>query len=62
VGVLEAGGDPDLAKETIRTQGGGELGVEQLQGHLAIVPEVVRQPDGGHPTPAQLTHKGVAIA
>ena len=62
VGVLEAGADPDLAKETVRTQGGGELGVEQLQGHLAIVPEVVRQPDGRHPAPAQLAHKGVAIA
>jgi hypothetical protein len=54
VGMGERRRDPDLAGEPVGTQRGGELGPEHLDGHLALVPEVLGQVDRGHATPAQL--------
>jgi hypothetical protein len=39
-GVLEVGGDPDLLEEALGPQGGGQVGAEDLQGHLPFMAEV----------------------
>ena len=41
-------------------QGRGQLGVQHLQRHLAVVLEVVSQVDGGHAAPPQLSLESVA--
>ena len=46
--MLQAGGGPDLHDEPLGTQDGGELGLQHLEGDLAVVPQVVGQVDGGH--------------
>jgi hypothetical protein len=42
VGVLQPGGEADLAEEPLRAEGGGELGVEHLERNWPIMPEIVR--------------------
>ena len=54
VGVLEFGGDPDLAEKAIAAEGGGELGQEHLDGDLTIVADVVGEVDDGHAAPTEL--------
>jgi hypothetical protein len=39
--VLEPGGEADLALEALGAEGDGEVGVEDLQGDGAVVPEVL---------------------
>jgi hypothetical protein len=58
----EAGGDLDLAQEALGTDDGGELGVQDLDRHLAGVLQIVGQVDRGHATPAQLALKLVAVS
>ena len=53
--MLQAGGHLDLALEPLRTQGGGELRMEDLQGDQAIVLEVSCAVDRRHPPAAELT-------
>src|SRR2546430_4979502 len=45
VGVLEPGGDPHLALETIDAQGGCELGRENLEDYPAAQGDLVREKD-----------------
>ena len=45
-------GDLDLAQEAIRAHGVRELGLEQLDGDLATMPDVVGEIHGGHPAAA----------
>ena len=52
VGMLQPGGEADLALEPLEAEGGGEAGVEDLERDGTVVAEVVGQPDGGHPAPA----------
>ena len=52
VGVLQPGGEADLALEPLEAEGGGEAGVEDLERDGTVVAEVVGQPDGRHPAPA----------
>src|SRR2546430_9041302 len=54
VGVLEPGGDPHLALETIDAQGGCELGRENLEDYPAAQGDLVREKDTAHPPAAQL--------
>ena len=61
VGVLQAGGEMDLAEKPIGSEGGGELGVEHLDRDGAIVLEVTREPDGGHASAAELALEGVPV-
>ena len=50
--MLEAGRHPDLALKPLGAHRGGELRVQNLERHRPVVPEVVRQVNGGHaPTP-----------
>ena len=52
VGMLQPGGEADLALEPLEAERGGEAGVKDLERDRTVVPEVVGQPDGGHPAPA----------
>jgi hypothetical protein len=57
--VLQPGGDGDFAEESVGAEGATEPGVEQLERHRPIVPEVVHQVHGGHAAPSQLTFQPV---
>ena len=61
VGMLQPGGDLDLEQESLRADGGGELGVEHLEGDRPVVAEIVSQVDRGHAATAQLALEAVAI-
>ena len=61
VGVLQPGGEPDLAQEALRAERGGELGVQHLERDLAVVLEVVREIDRGHAPAAELALERVAV-
>jgi len=54
VRVIEPLGDSDFVEEAFPAESGGEIRAEGLEGDLAIVPEVVRQVDGGHAALAPL--------
>ena len=61
VGVLETGGEPDLPKKALGAEGGGQLGVQHLQGDGAVVPQVAREVHGGHAATAELALERVAV-
>jgi hypothetical protein len=61
VRVLQPGGGLDLGQEPLRAQRRRQLGVEHLDGHLAVVPEIVRQVDRGHAAGAELALDAVAV-
>jgi hypothetical protein len=54
VRVLQAGAEPDLAEEAIGTERLSQLGAKHLERYQAVVLEVTREIDCGHPAPAQL--------
>lgn len=58
--MREPRGDPDLAGESFGAEQRAELGAEDLDGHLAVVLQVVGQVDGGHTATAELVLDGVA--
>ena len=62
VRVLQAGGGPDFPLEALRAEGGGELGVQDLERDRAVVPEIVGQEHRGHATPPQLALEPVAVS
>jgi hypothetical protein len=62
VRVLEAGNRLDLPQEALGAKRLSQLGVQHLERHRALVPEIVGEEDCGHATPAQLTLEAVAIA
>ena len=51
----------DLGEEALGAQRGRELGVQHLDRHLAVVPDVVGEIDGGHPTRAEFALDAVAV-
>jgi len=61
VGVLEPGRGLDLGKEALAPERGREVGVEHLDGDLAIMANVVRQVHGRHAALAQLPLDAVAV-
>jgi hypothetical protein len=61
VGMLEPGGELDLALEPLGAEGGGELGEEDLEGDRAVVAEILGQVDDGHATAAELALERVAV-
>jgi hypothetical protein len=61
VGVLEPGGEPDLALEAFGAERDGEIAVEDLERHRAIVAAVVREVHRGHAAAAELALDAVAL-
>jgi hypothetical protein len=61
VGVLQAGGELDLAQEPLGAEAGRHLGVEHLEGHRAVVPQVAGEVDRGHAPTPELTLERVAL-
>ncbi len=61
VGMLEPGGDLDLAEEALGAQRGGQLGPENLDGDFSAVAEVGGQVDHGHAALTQLALQRVAV-
>ncbi len=61
VRVLEVGGGLDLDHEPLGPEHGGQLGLQDLEGHLAIVLQVLGQVDGGHAALPQLPLDPVAV-
>jgi hypothetical protein len=59
--MLQAGGDPDLLKESLRSERGGELGAQDLERDGPIVPEIVGEVDRGHAAASELALDAVAI-
>ena len=59
--MLEAGGGLDFGEEALGAEDGAELGVQDLDGDLAVVLEVLGEVDGGHAALAELTLDAVAI-
>jgi hypothetical protein len=62
MGMLQVGGDLDLPEEPLRPQHGGEFGLEHLDRHLPVVPEVAGQVHGGHAALAELPLEAVAAS
>ena len=61
VRVLQRRGGLDLPHEPLGAEDGGELGLQHLERHLAVVLQVLRQVDGGHAPLAQLPLDAVAV-
>ncbi len=59
--MLEIGGELDLREEALGAQHRGELRVEHLDGHLAVVPDVLGEIHRGHAARAQLPLDPVAV-
>ncbi len=59
--MLQGGGGLDLDHEAVGAEDGGELGLEDLDGDLAVVLEVVGEVDGGHAAGPKLALDAVAV-
>jgi hypothetical protein len=55
VGVLEVGRRLDLGQEPLGSDDRRELGLQDLDRDLALMPEIVGQVDRGHASGAELT-------
>jgi len=62
VRVTELGGELDLAQEALAPDRRGDVFAQHLDGHVAIVPGVVRQVHGGHAALPKLALDAVARA
>jgi hypothetical protein len=60
--MLEAGGDPDFAEESVRAERGGELGPEDLDRDLTLVLEVPGQEDRRHPALTDLAVEDIPVS
>ena len=61
VGVLQRRGGLDLHHEALGADDGGELGLQDLERHLAVVLEVLGQVHRGHAPLAELPLDAVAV-
>ena len=59
--MLEPGGEADLALEPLEAEPRGEAGVEDLEGHRAVVLEVAGQVDRGHAAASELALEAVIV-
>jgi hypothetical protein len=57
---LEIGGDLDLLEKP-PAQHGGQLGLQDLDGHFVVVPDVVREVHGRHTAGAEFTLDSTAV-
>jgi hypothetical protein len=60
--MLEVGGEPNLAKEPVGPDRGGELGPQGLDGDLATMAQVLGQVDRGHAALAHRTLDVISVA
>ena len=58
--MLQTGRQPDLALEALGAETRGQLGVEDLERHRPVVPEILREIHRGHAAPADLSLEAVA--
>lgn len=58
--MLQGGDRLDLAQEAVGTDHGGEIGLEDLDGHLAVMAEIFSQVHRGHATLTPFPFNGVA--
>jgi hypothetical protein len=58
--MLQLGSHPDLALEALGAQGHGQLGVEHLQRHRALVLDVARQVNSRHAAATELALDHIA--
>jgi hypothetical protein len=61
MGMLEAGGESDLALEAVGTKGCGELGLDYLERDRAVVPPIEGEIDDRHAATPELALDGVAV-
>ena len=59
--MLQLRRGPDLAQEPLAAERRAEVGMQHLDGDVAIVLEVVREIDGGHAAGAELALDAVAV-
>ena len=59
--MLQPGGEADLALEALGPERGGQLGVEHLERHRPVVPEVLGEIDRGHAAAPELALERVAV-
>jgi hypothetical protein len=62
VRVLQSRRDFDFAEESVAAQGHGQLGPKHLHRDLAVMPDVPRQINGGHPPAPELPLEHIAVA
>ena len=60
--MLESRARADLAEKAIGAECGAEVGVEDLDGDVAVMPEVMGEEDGGHAAGADLAVDAIAVA
>ena len=58
--MLEVRRGVDLGEDPFGAAGGGEIGLEHLERHVAVMPEVPGQIDGGHPALTKLALDAIA--
>ena len=59
--MLQVGGELDLGEEALGADHGRELGAQELERDLAVVPEILGQVDRRHPAGADLAFDPVAV-
>ena len=59
--VRQPRGGADFAQEPFATERRAKIGMQDLEGDVAIVLDVVREVDGGHATLTQLALDPVAV-
>ena len=59
--MLQIGGELDLLQEPLRTKYRRELRVQNLYGHLAVVPDVFGQVNRRHAARAQFALDAISI-
>ena len=60
--MLQPGGDPDLALESLGPERGRDVRIEHLEGDEPVVLEVARQVDGGHSATPEHALQRVPVA
>jgi hypothetical protein len=58
--MLEVSGEPDLREEPLHANPGSDLGLQHLNGDVALVFQIVRKIDDSHASGAQLAHEPIA--
>ena len=53
---------PDFPEESLATKLGRHVGPQHLQRHIAVVLQIVREVDCGHPALAQFAVEAIAVA
>ena len=59
--MLEIGGELDLGQEPLGADDGGEPRRQDLEGDLAVVPQILGEVHGRHPARADLTFDPVPV-